>query len=235
VRPWLLELLLFDDVAPHSAAMNMAIDESLLAAIQTPILRVYRWERPAVSFGYFEQWQPVRKLHPTRDPVRRWTGGGVVLHGQDLTYSLLIPRTINAGAPGESYRLIHGALCRALGEIGLAAQPAGSSSARRSHACFENPVLHDVLVGAQKVAGAAQRRTRAGLLHQGSIQSLELTPDFPTRFASHLAAKIKPHSFNITAAAENLAAKKYATRAWLERLPATIPKPAATQSPANVP
>jgi len=197
--------------------MNMAIDEALLGVIETPVLRVYRWERAAVSFGYFEPWEPIRQKHPGRDPVRRWTGGGVVLHGEDFTYSLLIPRKIDAGAPGESYRVIHGALCRALGEMGLAAEPAGSSAAKRSQACFENPVLHDVLVEGRKVAGAAQRRTRTGLLHQGSIQTLELPPGFAARFASHLAGTVRPQFFGITTAAEKLAAGKYARAAWLEK------------------
>jgi lipoate-protein ligase A len=225
VCPWLPELLLFEDLAPHSAAMNMAIDEALLGVIQQPVLRFYRWERAAVSFGYFEPWEPVSKQYPSRDPVRRWTGGGIVLHGADLTYSLLIPTGIDAGPPRESYRLIHGALCQALTEAGLAAEPASSSAGKRSHACFENPVMHDVLVNGRKVAGAAQRRTRLGLLHQGSIQTLELHSDFPNRFASHLSPSVRAQSFDITIAAEKLAAEKYRTRNWLER---SSTKPRAT-------
>lgn len=217
MRPWLPELLLFEDLAPHSAAMNMAMDEVLLGVIEQPVLRVYRWERAAVSFGYFESWEPILEQYPGRDPVRRWTGGGVVLHGEDLTYSLLIPKGIEAGAPGETYRLIHGALCRALGEAGLDAESAGSSPGKRSHACFENPVLHDVLVNGRKVAGAAQRRTRTGLLHQGSIQTLEPNPDFASRFASHLSPSVRAQSFDVAIAAEKLAAVKYGSRDWLER------------------
>lgn len=217
MRPWLPNLLLFEDLAPHSAALNMAIDEALLGLIEQPVLRVYRWERAAVSFGYFEPWAPILEQFPGRDPVRRWTGGGVVLHGEDFTYSLLIPGEIEARAPRESYRVIHGALCRALGEAGLAAEPAGSSPGRRSHACFENPVLHDVLVNGRKVAGAAQRRTRHGLLHQGSIQTLEINSDFPRHFASHLAHEVRTQSFDVAIAAEKLAAVKYGTLAWLRR------------------
>jgi lipoate-protein ligase A len=149
--------------------------------------------------------------------VRRWTGGGVVLHGEDLTYSLLIPKGIEAGAPGESYRLIHGSLCRALADLGFAAEPAGSSAGKSSRACFENPVPHDVLVNGRKVAGAAQRRTRLGLLHQGSIQTLELAPGFAACFASHLAPKVRAQSFDVARAAEKLAAVRYGSRDWLER------------------
>src|SRR5580700_1117427 len=84
VRPWLTEISLFDDPLPRSAPLNMAIDEALLGTGAGPVLRVYRWKRPAVSFGYFERWAPIHAAHPDREAVRRWTGGGVVLHGEDV-------------------------------------------------------------------------------------------------------------------------------------------------------
>jgi lipoate-protein ligase A len=217
VRPWLPDIILFDDTTPHSAPLNMAIDEALLAVIPAPLLRIYRWSAPALSFGYFQPWEPIRAAYPTRALVRRWTGGGLVLHGQDLTYSLLIPSSIKVSGPADSYRLIHTALARALNDCQIPAQPAPSSSQKTSPACFENPVLHDILVQNRKVAGAAQRRTRTGLLHQGSIQTLNLPATFPTRFASHLAPAIQTKSFNVTEAAEHLAATKYATQAWLQK------------------
>ena len=221
VRPWLTEISLFDDLAPHSAALNMAVDEALLNVITGPVLRVYRWERPALSFGYFERWGPIRAAHPGRDAVRRWTGGGLVLHGEDFTYSLLIPRSLDAAAlpPARSYGLIHRALCSALAHVGITAAPAPASTAKISQACFENPVLHDVLVQGRKVAGAAQRRTRAGLIHQGSIQTLHLPPAFSAAFSGHLAASVRPRSFDVTHAAEKLAAEKYGARSWLEKRP----------------
>lgn len=218
---WLPEISLFDDIVSRGAVLNMAIDEALLSVISSPVLRLYRWARPAVSFGYFERWSPIRAAHPSRDPVRRWTGGGVVLHGEDFTYSLLVPRSSGSVAPppGGSYHLIHGALCSALAVSGIPAQPASASAAKVSQACFENPVRHDVLVRGQKIAGAAQRRTRLGLIHQGSIQGLDLPPGFGHTFAAHLAAAVRPRSFDVLEAAEKLASEKYGSRAWLEMRP----------------
>jgi lipoate-protein ligase A len=86
-----------------------------------------------------------------------------------------------------------------------------------SQACFENPVLHDVLVRGRKVAGAAQRRTRAGLMHQGSIQPLKLPPGFGAAFAARLGGVVRLQSFDATIEAEKLVAEKYGTRAWMER------------------
>ena len=142
MRAWLPEVSLFEDTSPHGAALNMAIDEALLAAISAPVLRVYRWLRPAVSFGYFERWSPIRADHPEREPVRRWTGGGVVLHGEDFTYSLLLPAHSPAAllTPAASYEVVHSALGAALADAGIAAGPAPGSTGKVSQACFENPV-----------------------------------------------------------------------------------------------
>src|SRR5580698_7976 len=80
------------DPEPRTAPLNMAMDEIILKKTSAPVLRIYRWLRPAVSFGCFEKFFTVEKMHPGRELVRRWTGGGVVLHGDDLTYSLMVPR-----------------------------------------------------------------------------------------------------------------------------------------------
>ncbi len=215
---WLPEISFYDDLPPHPAAMNMAIDEALLGILRRPVLRAYRWARPAVSFGYFQEWAPVLAAWPGRDAVRRWTGGGVVPHGEDWTYSLLLPRgSAGRGAnAAETYAAVHGALCGALRDAGIDAAPAASAGPKVSQACFENPVRHDVLAAGRKIAGAAQRRTRAGLLHQGSIQGLALPADFGLRFAGRLAASVRSHGFDVTGAAEMLAAEKYGTARWLE-------------------
>ncbi|HEX4085740.1 MAG TPA: hypothetical protein VHY22_12570 [Chthoniobacteraceae bacterium] len=205
-----------DDPEPHGAALNMAIDEVLLAEVSAPVLRVYRWERPAVSFGYFEAWAPVRESYAGRDAVRRWTGGGVVPHGADFTYSLLIPRGL-AEAAGRCYEVIHAALRAALAEAGIHAMPAVADAEKRSRACFENPVTHDVVIAGRKVAGAAQRRTRAGLLHQGSVQGLGLPERFGAIFAARLACRVHLFDPGTPAEALELAARKYGTREWLER------------------
>src|SRR5207253_2699926 len=77
---------------PKPAAINMAVDETLYLAAERPVLRSYRWARPSVSFGYFTPWKEVAMRYAGRDLVRRWTGGGIVEHGQDFTYSLVYPR-----------------------------------------------------------------------------------------------------------------------------------------------
>ena len=201
------------DPVPHDAALNMAIDEALLHAAFAPTLRIYRWARPAVSFGYFGKWADAAQAWPDREIVRRWTGGGIVPHGDDITYSLIVPRAhpFFGVSPRESYGAIHERVAAALGDATLAAVVAPQTSA----ACFENPVLHDVLVENRKVAGAAQRRTKCGLLHQGSIQ---IAGD-PERIANAFAARrfSAPLSADILDAARRISREKYASEIWTRR------------------
>src|SRR5262249_22660809 len=76
------ELDVYNDVAPHSASMNMAIYEALLESATVPSIRFYRWQSPAASFGYFGKFSDVAIYASERDLIRRWTGGGIVFHGK---------------------------------------------------------------------------------------------------------------------------------------------------------
>jgi lipoate-protein ligase A len=220
-------LELIDDPAPRNAALNMAIDEALLDSLGgdalAPILRVYRWARPAVSFGCFDPWAEVRAMFPEREPVRRWTGGGIVEHGDDFTYSLLAPpdSPLTTLRAAESYRLIHAAAVRALQEVGIAAELEDAPTPNgASRACFVNPVRHDVMHQGRKIAGAAQRRTRRGLLHQGSLHlPLSRYVDITDALARCLAAQIQRRALQPgeLAAAAALVDAKYGTPAWLEK------------------
>ena len=214
------ELVRLDDPEPHPAALNMAIDEVLLRTATIPLLRTYHWARPAVSFGYFGKYAEVERAWPGREAVRRWTGGGVVPHGEDFTYSLLIPHhcAVFKMRTEDSYRAIHEGLAAALGmgADALAPRPA----AKVSDACFENAARHDLVVGSTKVAGAAQRRTRFGLLHQGSIQHPRLPRHFENLLAEALATHLEQRTLDraLILEATTLAAEKYSTPAWLGRV-----------------
>lgn len=216
------EIIRILDPEPHGAALNMAIDEILLQRATVPLLRVYRWASAAVSFGYFGKIAEVEPAWPGRELVRRWTGGGVVPHGEDFTYTLIVPRDVAFAreAPLTSYAAIHERIARLLAEHSRAeALLAGAASPKISNACFENPAQHDILIGSEKVAGAAQRRTQHGLLHQGSVQVSDLPETFGERLARTLATRIQARQLlgeEVEAAAE-LAARKYGTTGWLRR------------------
>ena len=213
--------------------MNMAIDEALLETAVVPTIRFYRWRSPALSFGYFGKFSDVAIYAAERDLVRRWTGGGIVFHGDDLTYSIVIP----AGDPvfDESsiviYEKIHRALCDALVKTGQRAvvaggvDPGGFSAATRAavnasgYNCFTNPVRADVMLDGRKIAGAAQRRTRRGLLQQGSIQGFARKTDLAQKFAQALSANCSEFEANeeIFRHAREFAQQKYRTESWQRR------------------
>src|SRR5436853_7239892 len=86
----------YHDIPSRSAALNMAIDEALLETAAVPTIRFYQWDHPALSFGYFGRFADVANHSNDRDHVRRWTGGGIVFHGDDLTYLVVVPASEQA-------------------------------------------------------------------------------------------------------------------------------------------
>src|SRR6266702_2259787 len=123
--------------AGHSAAMNMATDEALLGYATVPSIRFYRWQSPALSFGYFGRFADVASYARERNLVRRWTGGGIVFHGDDLTYSIVIPASNPAF--GESaisiYEMAHLALRDALIAHGQRVELAANGAPKISDSC----------------------------------------------------------------------------------------------------
>jgi len=196
------------------AAENMAVDFLLLKRYPAggggarARFRHYGWHRPAFTFGYSQKIDFARSVLPAdaagAELCRRPTGGGVVDHRDDWTYALVIPRAhalCEAPAP-ESYRVVHACIAEALGALGervvlkkeadCAAD--GSESAAVPAVCFGRAERFDVVredTGA-KIAGAAQKRAKEGMLFQGSLAraavSRELDWDaFEAGFAARLA------------------------------------------------
>jgi lipoate-protein ligase A len=222
-------LTIYHDESPHSAAMNMAIDEALLETAVVPSIRFYRWRSPALSFGYFGKFSDVAIYAAERDLVRRWTGGGIVFHGDDVTYSIVIPASdpVFDESSIAIYEKIHRALADALNGVGERAVVAGGvdpggialskHAAASGYNCFANPVRADVMMNGRKIAGAAQRRTRRGLLQQGSIQGIVMNTDLAEKFAQALSVNCS--EFEITGEvfqrARELAQQKYGSNSWL--------------------
>jgi lipoyl(octanoyl) transferase len=157
------------------AAHNMALDEALLEAAPSlggPVLRFYSWRDAAASFGYFQKYADIEKLTQLRPLVRRPTGGGLVPHDADWTYSVVAP----PGAPWyalkavESYQRVHEWIKSAFGRLGVATELAPCCRKALPGQCFAGYEKSDVLWQGKKIAGAAQRRNRHGLLIQGSVQ-----------------------------------------------------------------
>jgi lipoyl(octanoyl) transferase len=153
----------------------MALDEALLEAMPRlgrPMLRFYGWTERAASFGYFQKYADVERLTPLRPLVRRPTGGGLVPHDADWTYSLAIPTNDEwyALTATGSYRRVHEWVRDAFAKMSVSAELAPEARKAGPGECFAGHERFDVLWHGRKIAGAAQRRTRNGLLIQGSVQ-----------------------------------------------------------------
>lgn len=194
--------LVVDDALP--GAMNMAVDEAILGQYDEqprPTLRFYRWQPATLSLGYFQdadeitqQSTAVREL----PAVRRCTGGGAILHDDELTYSLTIGLDHEAVRTSavHLYDLVHEAVIATAATIGVTAQirgcgsgcgddrpvrPSGSSTSGTEDAvscgssrrgpffCFGRQHATDVVAEGVKMAGSAQRRSRTAVLQHGSI------------------------------------------------------------------
>ncbi len=172
------------------AAFNMALDEALLEAmprLQTPVLRFYGWTQPAATFGYFQKFSEVEAATHLRPLIRRPTGGGIVPHDADWTYSAIFPagHEWHSLKAEESYRRIHDWLRLAFAELKVETelapcchQPkAQSPKPKAISACFIGHEKSDLLWHGKKIAGAAQRRNKLGLLIQGSVQPPPGSPE----------------------------------------------------------
>lgn len=168
---------------PGDAAWNMAVDAALLAGRHPATLRFYGFEPAALTLGRFQDAAAFPELASRAVPcVRRMTGGGAILHVDELTYSLvgdaaLLPTDVHA-----SYDLVHDAIARGLAHCGVRAhrvtehRPGPGPRALRAAHCFAVPARHDLVApDGRKLCGSAQRRTlrpRARVLMHGSLPLL---------------------------------------------------------------
>jgi lipoate-protein ligase A len=147
---------------PASGAWNMAVDETLLRAAEAGEcwLRFYEWSEPTLSLGYFQSYDE-RFGHPaslTCPLVRRASGGGAIVHDEELTYTLALPGDHPLARDTlQLYMLAHEALARALAgwriEAELCSDPI-PRGAGEPFLCFSRRARGDVLL---RLPGEAQK------------------------------------------------------------------------------
>ena len=178
------------DSGTRSAKENMALDSALLSDLENsgaPILHLYDWEGEAATYGHFID--PTKYLNAEGVVAhglclaKRPTGGGIVFHNCDLAFSVLIPATHPdfSQSPFDNYAFINrhvlSVVCQFIGHTPelLPVEPEAVDAVSRNF-CMAKPTKYDVMIEGKKVGGAAQRKTRQGFLHQGSI-SLGMLPE----------------------------------------------------------
>lgn len=166
--------------APGTPWDNMARDEAAFYTLREspdalPTVRIYYWDRPSVSIGRLQDEAAVRRVFGDLPLVRRPTGGRAVVHGEDLTISVIcrngdLPPCVSPGVL-SSYRQIVAGLVSAFAELGVAADFGSPGSRSGSVDCFADAARCDLIdtATARKLAGSAQRRESGVILQQMSI------------------------------------------------------------------
>ena len=223
---------------PLNVYEHMALDEQMVHLRPTAVtLRFYNWtDGPAATFGYAqfvrEVRQTLRAENFTGHYTRRPTGGGVVFHKDDLTFSLVFSFP---GRPVEIYRNLHRVILTHLSRAGVSGHvldtpslPAAYAPSvnHQASACFIRPVENDLLTeNGQKMLGGAIRRFGETVLYQGSLQLAAARQNPALKRAiidgvrDFFAVDLRPVSCGAArlAAARQLAAAQYADMRWTEK------------------
>lgn len=173
---------------PCSGSWNMAVDEVLLEAATEGIcsLRIYEWAAATVSLGYFQDAADpsLESRFPGLTKVRRLSGGGAILHHYEVTYSITIadghPLSIS---PVVLYEEVHRRIIAWLVSEGVEVRLRGAplTFATEPFLCFSRGDMRDIVRGADKILGSAQRRRRGAVLQHGALLLVrsEHAPEFP--------------------------------------------------------
>lgn len=220
------------------AEENMEIDRDLLCSLdERPLLRFYGWRAPSITYGHFIKPEDLLDLNEIQkagwEIAKRPTGGGIIFHCWDFTFSFLLPsshpffseHTLN------NYAFVHNILAESLHEIAgldkvsLLQKADVTKDVQRENFCMAQPTVYDLVLQGKKVAGAAQRKTKKGYLHQGSI-SLEC-PDFDIidRFLvgeEDLAAKILETTFPLNSVMKKENISQFLKTSLMEVFSATL-------------
>jgi lipoate-protein ligase A len=159
----------------------MAIDEAISASVRQklspPTLRLYQWNRPSLSIGYFQKVSDIDINYCDKNGypvVRRQTGGRAILHDSELTYSFSASTdsTLFKGNLLEDYTVISNALILGLKLNGIDAKASFKkkrNSGARNPACFKVVSYGEIIIDGKKAIGSAQKRYKNGFLQHGSI------------------------------------------------------------------
>ena len=161
----------------------MALDEMIFCRYiedGIPVLRVYSWEAPSITYGISQHPENEINLEQCkRDGVQiaqRITGGGVLFHHNEITYSLVCSKE-DAGEDKNvfvSYRQICAFLIYFYESLGLNACFALEADDFKNKSlphklCSASHEKFDIVIGGRKIGGNAQKRSRQVIFQHGSI------------------------------------------------------------------
>lgn len=163
------------DTGINNPYMNMAIDEGIVQAFSKkdlPILRFYDWSEPAISIGYNQRAVQLLEFGLCKKEkvpiVRRPTGGGVVFHCADITYSVILPNSFIPNIQ-DTFLWIQSNIKKGLTALDINVNLYNIKESSPLRYCFTSPNISDLMAGGRKLAGLAGRRIKGKILCQGYI------------------------------------------------------------------
>ena len=162
----------FIDSPKLSAKANMDLDKSLLENFDgTAIFRLYSWEESSFTIGRFQKEENLGEFGTSH--AKRMTGGGLLLHGFDISYTIIIPISLlSSKSVKESYEYICSFLLHFYKNLGLHVEYAKDimpDNLSKSFFCQEGFEAYDMICQGKKIGGNAQRRTKNLIFQHGSI------------------------------------------------------------------
>lgn len=164
------------DSKKQTAPRNMAVDEALLHCFgpsSKPVLRVYGWEN-SLSFGRFSKIDDHVKKENLKNInyARRITGGGILVHGNDISYTIIVPKKfVKEQGVKQSYKMICSFLIDFYRKLGLDADFTAHTDTKitKNDICLLGNEPYDIIINKQKLGGNAQRYTKGLLFQHGTI------------------------------------------------------------------
>lgn len=173
------------DTGIQNAEENMRFDIDLLEKAETfasPVLHLYEWKGDSATYGYFmdpAKWLNMNQVKlKSLSLAKRPTGGGIIFHLWDMAFSVLVPAHCPEFSLNtlDNYVFVNSAVLAAVKEflnglppLSLTSEDHSSLDSACGYFCMAKPTKYDVMWEGRKIAGAAQRKTKKGFLHQGSI------------------------------------------------------------------
>lgn len=166
-----------------NATYNMELDEKILSRYLEdgiPVLRIYGWQGPSFTYGTSQQPESQIDLKRCAEDnigiAQRSTGGGVLFHNHEITYSLACSKA-DVGEEKDvfvSYRQICSFLIAFYKSLGLNASFALESGDFKDKCaphqlCSASREKYDIVINNRKIGGNAQKRKREAVFQHGSI------------------------------------------------------------------
>jgi len=233
-----MEKALYIETPAFDVCEQMAADELLCSSPPAGfLLRFYEWADDGITYGYSQKIKEVRAAAALMNRsgleyTRRPTGGGLVLHEKDLTFSFIFPSPELDFAPAAAYDRLHTAISGAYKEHGIKYDLLKEKTADYKvngplMTCFKKPVCMDMLEDGRKILGGALRKFGGRMLYQGSLQtdSARRDAEFNKKIITGALEKeycVKFTAVRFTSSAlkktMRIAESKYRTLAWKERI-----------------